>query len=258
MITGYHPAFKDNIRVRTFIEQLPRLFDSEGKVLFTGRNSIKSYTLDPTDEILREVVVKRYKRPRFIQRLVYSFFRPTKAARAFRNAAELSRRGISTPCGIAYIEQKKYGIFTYGYFITSYNGAPPIAERLNDLPEFDRRLAADFAAFTAALHEKGILHHDLNSTNVRYHPCNDKYDFSVIDINRMKIYPAGTLPDRAACMENLTRFTGRMDLFEYVARCYIRARSWEENELDRMLRVKRTHDRRWKRRKAFFRKIKGE
>lgn len=258
MVIGYNPAFKDNIHVRTFIGQIPRIFDSQGKLLFTGRNTIKSYTLDPADEILREVVVKRYKRPRFIQRLVYSLFRPTKAARAFRNAAELSRRGISTPCGIAYIEQKKYGIFTYGYFITSYDGTPPIAERLNELPEFDRRLAADFAAFAAALHDKGILHHDLNSTNVRYHNREEGYGFSVIDINRMKIYPPEVLPGRAACMENLTRFTGRMDLFEYVARCYIRARAWEEKELERMLRIKRTHDRKWERRKAFFRKIKGK
>ena len=52
------------------------------------------------------------------QQVVYTFFRPTKAARAFRFAAEFRKRGIVTPHEMAYIEQKEHGLFTTGYFIS--------------------------------------------------------------------------------------------------------------------------------------------
>lgn len=120
----YNPEYKNNLKVTEFIEKLPSRFEQEGSVLFSGRNVIKSFVINPADNILKQVVVKRYKFPNAIQRIAYSFFRASKAARAFHNAAQLRTRGIDTPREIAYIEEWKSGLFTYGYFITGFDGAP--------------------------------------------------------------------------------------------------------------------------------------
>ena len=251
----YNPEYKNNLKVTEFIEKLPSRFEQEGSVLFSGRNVIKSFVINPADNILKQVVVKRYKFHNAIQRIAYSFFRASKAARAFHNAAQLRTRGIDTPREIAYIEEWKSGLFTYGYFITGFDGAPGIAERLTEPKEFDRDLATDFARFAAHLHSRGILHHDLNSTNVLYHSGEEHYRFSIIDINRMKLYPLGKYPSDRECMENLTRFCGRMDLFEHVAGEYVKARGWAADTVRKMIRVKKHHDRQWERRKAFLKKI---
>lgn len=250
------PLYSSNVKVKNFITHLPETFRHEGVMLYNKRNVIKSFILDTSDEILQSVVVKRYKRPNAIQRIAYSFFRSSKARRAFCNAAELRRRGINTPQEIAYIEQWSNALFEYGYYISGSDNAPPIREKLIDQQAFDRTMAADFAAFAAELHEKGILHHDLNSTNVLYHLHNGHYRFSVIDINRMRFFSENTQPSKDECFNNLTRFTGRMDLFEYVLQCYAEKRGWDtETTVREAIELKNKHDEQWRRRKKFLRKI---
>ena len=92
-----------------------------------------------------------------------------------------------------------------------------------------------------------------------YQPQADgHYTFSLIDINRMKFYTG--YPPMKECVENLTRFTGRMDVFELVAREYVKARGMEESQVQYFMNGKAEHDRRWIRRKSFthkFRKHEG-
>lgn len=248
--------YQMNPKVQEFVEHLPVIFEKEGEILYNKRNLIKRFRIDPSDEILNSIVVKRYKRPNLIQKITYTYFRSSKAKRAFYNAAELRKRGVSTPQEIAYIEQNENGFLKYGYYISGSDDAPAIRERLIELKDFDKLMAADFAVFAAILHEKGILHHDLNSTNVLYHANNGHYSFSVIDINRMKFYPEGQMPSREDCFENLTRFTGRMDLYEYVLKCYLEKRAWyTEATMQEAIETKVRHDEQWKRRKSFLKRF---
>lgn len=250
-----NPCFKDNQLVQNFVQTLLDNFDKSGTTIFAARNIIKSFSISDTN-----IIVKRYKLPSWIQRVIYSFFRKSKAKRAFYNATELRGRGINTPQEIAFIEQWSKGLFQYGYYISGSDNAPPIREKLIVPENFDLIMAQDFAAFVAELHEKGILHHDLNSTNVLYHKCKDEhYKFSVIDINRMKFYPKGQRPSKKECFENLTRFTGRMDLFEYVVQNYAKRRNWNiENTVLEAIFTKKHHDEQWRKRKAFFRRFKSK
>jgi hypothetical protein len=250
------PEYENNITVRKFAEKLPDIFGKEGIVLYSERNTIKSFILDESDEVLCNVVVKRYKWPNFIQQIVYSFFRPNKAKRAFYNAEKLRRNNVDTPREIAYIEQWEGGLFKYGFFLSGYNDAPCICKKLIEQEDFDRVMAKDFADFAIDLHKAGILDNDLNSTNVLYHPKGNHYRFSLIDINRMKFLSEGKSISRIDCLENLTRFTGRMDLFEYVVRCYAEKRNWDiETSVKEAIQIKEKHDRQWKRRKVFLRKL---
>ena len=65
-------------------------------------------------------VVKRYKRPILINRIIYCFFRKSKARRAYEYAVELLKRGVDTPYPVAYFEQYKNGLFDCGIFISKY------------------------------------------------------------------------------------------------------------------------------------------
>lgn len=216
-------------------------FETDGKVIFSGRNTIKLINIDG-----HEVVVKRFRRPDLIKKIVYTFFRKSKAYRSYHNAKEIVARGFSTPAPIEYIETKRYGLIDYCYYICERNDDPPI-EDLIDRNDWSHDLALAFAKFAAQLHDKGILHHDLNDTNVRY---DADFRFSLIDLNRMTFYPVGEEVPLKLCLDNLTRFTGRMDLFEFVVRKYARCRNLDEEVTASLaLKIKNTHDRNWRMRK---------
>jgi tRNA A-37 threonylcarbamoyl transferase component Bud32 len=252
-------ACKEDLFVLQFIQQLHEIFETQGNLLYDERNVLKSYRLKTPKHTIREVIVKRYKRPNLFQRIVYSFFRKSKAKRAFYNAQVLRNRGIETPHEIAFIEQKKDGLLEYCYFISESNYDPPIEKELVLPAVFNQKLAKSFADYAGQLHARGILHHDLNPTNILYHETGDgAYAFAVIDINRMKILADRQYPPVKSCLWNLTKFTCRMDLFEYVIRCYCKARGLDESFVQKAIRLKEIHDRKRKRRKAFLKYLKSK
>ena len=59
-------------------------FDHEGKLIRDSRNTVKVFKVDDL-----YINIKRFKRPNFINQLVYSFFRSTKARRSFFYANKL-------------------------------------------------------------------------------------------------------------------------------------------------------------------------
>lgn len=63
-----HPAYSGD-EVETFLEQLPMMFDGEGEMLYDKRNQVKRFVL-PSG---RPVIVKRFKKPILIQRIIYGF-----------------------------------------------------------------------------------------------------------------------------------------------------------------------------------------
>ena len=70
------------------IEEIPKFFADEGKVVYDGRNILKRISLDNVD-----VVVKSFKKPHIINRVVYSYFRQSKAARSYIYSMELQYSG---------------------------------------------------------------------------------------------------------------------------------------------------------------------
>jgi tRNA A-37 threonylcarbamoyl transferase component Bud32 len=246
------PEYAGDPHTERFADTIAARFDTEGTVLYSDRNTVKSFT----SERGKLLVVKRFKKLSALQQCIYTFFRKNKAIRAFNNAAALRRRGISTPHEIACIEEYRCGLLRRTYFITEFTDARPIRERLIEPEQFDRELAAAFAEFVAELHRKQILHHDLNPTNVLYTPTEQGYQFSVIDINRVTFGNSKRPLPPKVCFENLTRFTGRMDLFDYVIQRYIAARRWNDDMRIGALRIKARHDKAWRRRKSFLRRLK--
>ena len=117
-----HPDF---MQTADFIKQLPQHFAQEGELLYEGRNEVRRYRVK--NEWL---VVKKYKQPNIIQRIVYTFFKKSKTERAYLFAGMLRKRGFDTPHEVAYIEKKRGGLFLDGYFISTQCDFPPLSKVL--------------------------------------------------------------------------------------------------------------------------------
>ena len=240
--------------LRAWLMQVPRLFaDNQGELLYRARNQIRLFDVDG-----RKLVVKRFKRNGIVKAMVYTLFRKNKARRSYENAGLLRQRGFTTPHEVAYIEQRTAGLVTQVYYVCAYTDAQPIRPRLIEQEPFDERLATDYARYVASLHEAGVLHRDLNPTNVlfsitQHHPTPTTHHptptttFELIDINRMEFFD-GAVP-KAACMENLTLFYWLTPAYRYILNEYARQRGWSEDDVAEAIRVKQRHDRRWIRRK---------
>lgn len=242
-VSPRHPEMRD------FIERIPEVFEQEGQCVYIGRNVIKAFWIKVNGED-KEVMVKRYRQPYFVQRIHYTLFRPAKACRAYEYSFKLQANGFATPEGYGYVETRIMGLLKYCYFISDVEHSPLLSEQLNELKDFNKVMASDFARFVNRLHQKGIVDLDLNSSNIFYQIQDDgHYRFSPIDINRMKFYKG--YPPLKICVENLMSFTGRIDLFEFVIQQYMNVRGINENVIRKILEAKKVHDRRWKHIKGF-------
>ncbi len=232
------------------IREMATGFDRSGLLLHDGRNQVRQIEADGT-----AYVVKRYHKLGWLKGLIYTFLRKTKAQRAYENALTLQERGIATPTPIAFALTKRRGLTEWAYFISTPTDRQPIAPSLVGTPDFDKALAHAYACFVAELHEKGIVHHDLNPTNVLYSRDEKGYLFELIDINRMQFYTEHSIP-KEVCMENLTRFWWLTPVYEYVLNAYAAARQWSDEDKERAIAVKKRHDRHWIRRKNFLSLLK--
>lgn len=108
----------------------------------------------------------------------------------------------------------------------------------------------------ATLHEKGIIHRDLNNGNIRWQQDDTGYHFELIDLNRMKFYPEGTLPPQRVCLQNLTLFCELTPPVPLLPAVLSRLRHWPSAVIEEALRIKRKHDKHWKRKKRWKRMLK--
>ena len=212
--------------LKAYTRNISQLFASpEGTVVYEGRNSIRNFILQGMP-----VTVKRFKRVNFVQQIVYTFFKSTKAERAYRYAALFRERGICTPQEIAYVEDYEHGLFVTGYFVSATCPDSPAFPTLVGEKDFSRQLAEDLTDLVVRMHERGIVHSDLNLGNFLYRKDekSGRYSFTVIDTNRSKFYDGA--PPKTVCMKNLSTLTHRRDLFEYMIAEYAKKRSWPVKE----------------------------
>ena len=203
-------------------------------VLHAGRNAIYRVRYYDYD------LVKKEFGSRFKNEIVYAL-RSSKAKRSYYNACELLRRDISTPAPRAYIETRgRFNTLKESAYICDDMPSIPLCEVIETYG--DVCLTA-FAAFVAELHEKGILHHDLNNTNVRVNIDDDNnFLFSLIDLNRMTIFETERQIPPRLCFKNLTRFSGFDDGFIYFAKEYLKYRNLDERYLNKLIKIKKSHD----------------
>lgn len=250
--TTINPRYAASPDVEAEIKSFVSAFESSGETIFQNRrNTIKMFA---ADSLHREVVVKRYGNKGLLKQF-FSLFKKSKAQKAFDNGLMLEAVGIATPEPIAYVNERSGRWMKACYSVTAYTpdtALTPLLER----PLPDAEAVKALARLTAAMHDSGIVHRDLNSSNVLQHTdSNGQLALSLIDINRMRHRadrrPLTRIADYA---HDLLRFTGRLDVFLPVAYEYARLRGFDaEPFVRRLTKMKIKHDANWTRRKKFTR-----
>lgn len=212
-----HPKFQAE---SSFISEIPKRFETEGEMIYDGRNTVKRFRNNEN-----EWIVKRYKNPNVFQQVAYSFFKKSKAERAYIYADKLRKANIDTPEGIAYIEEKKNGLLHFGYFISATCNDACVASALEGTYDYDLNLARAVAGFIVTLHSKGILYGELTLHNILYHKDEKgNFHFSVIHTSRSLFKKELT---RMECLNNMKRVTHHRDLLEYIVEQYASFRRWD-------------------------------
>lgn len=217
-----NPAYQ---HVADFVNHIPTIFEREGTLIYEGRNLIKVFQVAGL-----ELNVKRFKKPNCLNRLIYTFFRSSKATRSYEYAMALLSKDTATPAPIAYILCTEGGLLSWSYFIsiqipatyqTLYKiGQSPIEE--------NEDIFRALGVYTAHLHQKGIYHKDYSPGNILYSREPVGVKFFLIDINRMSFGPVSL---KQGCA-NFARIWGKNEAFRILVESYA-----DTLQLDRKLCV---------------------
>lgn len=191
----------DYAHLRDFVLALPDGFEQmpcEG-VLRCIRNDVRLIRVE--GELM---VVKSFARPPVLNRLVYGALRASKAERAYTHALRLAELGIGTPVPVAALNVRRWGVLHRSFFVSQYSDYRPI-DQLDSYPNAEAEPLIDaLTDFLIRLHDRGVVHHDLNISNILHKRLDDgRYDFQVVDINRMEFHRRLSPNERLA---NLRKF----------------------------------------------------
>ena len=204
------------------IGELPLRFEREGVTLHSGRNLIKRLGIaGPGGESI-EVAVKAFAVPAPVQGFVYANLRRSKAWRCMINAERLGALQLDTPEPVACIEYEKRWCLRRSYYVCRYwpHDQDLTALLYRGVPSGGdaRALLEALAQFTAAQHDRGVLHLDYNPGNILARWDGDEFRFALVDLNRLRFrqLDAG---DRA---HGLAPLTTKDDCLRIIGRQYAR------------------------------------
>jgi len=206
----------------TFILNIKEHFNNSKNItLFKQRNIVKIVEYNSV-----KYVVKSFKVPHILNRVVYNYFRASKAKRSYSNSLELEKLQINVPKPIAYIEFPSKFLFEKSYFISEFFDYDfEIRAIFNDEDFEDREtILKEFVKFSYSLHNKGVYHIDYSPGNVLIKRVDGEYIFYIIDVNRMNFINF----DDAMRFKNLSRFSTSNSDLEFIAKEYASLHKIEE------------------------------
>jgi hypothetical protein len=218
---------------------------SDDHTIHKARNELKIIELEGI-----KTVVKSFKVPHLFNRIVYTFFRKSKAYKSYHNALRLQELAISTPQPIALIEFFSSGLLADSYFISEFFDydftiRTPLLEPLEDR----EAIFTAFAAYTYELHQKGVWHLDYSPGNILIKRSEQGYQFSIVDINRMEFREISALE---GC-ENFNKLWASNEELEIMGREYARLSGLDEAVV---IREMQSHNDANKRVKNFKKRLK--
>ena len=243
-----NPKFKD---LEFFFKELPANFDQSGELVYEGRNTIKTFTVKGCF-----LNVKSFKIPHIINRLAYAWLRGSKARHSYLYAMKLIQKGANTPEPVACIEVLKNGLFNRSFYISIHE---KYDFTIRDLIGFEfpdkENILRQFAVFTyEKLHKNGVHHLDYSRGNILISRLSDdKYGFSIVDINRMRFEKMGYQKG----LQNFSQIWANEDELEVVAREYARINGKNGNEAVKLLiQFDKEHKTKINRKKALKSKLR--
>ena len=207
--------------LKSFVASLPDAFDSFGAVIYEGRNTVRRGCVEG-----HELAVKAFKPPHIINRVAYTFFRPSKAERSYRYSFVLLEKGISTPRPVAFLEEIRGGLLYRSYYVSLFSGYPRNMREFWTEPEIGDRapILTDFAHFTTKIHNAEVLHLDYSPGNILFDYDGVETRFHVIDINRMRF---GRVSEEEG-YRNIRRLWLPGHTYDHIAEAYAEARGYDK------------------------------
>ena len=222
MRTRYNYEIDPNFAfLKSFVASLPDAFDSFGEVIYKGRNTLRRGNIEGVD-----FAVKAFKPPHIINRVAYTFFRPSKAERSYRYSYVLLEKGISTPQPVAFLEEIRGGFLYRSYYVSLFSDYPRNLREFWVEPEIGNRasILTDYARFTTEMHNAGVLHLDYSSMNILFDCDGTETRFHVIDINRMRF---GKVSEEEG-YRNFSRLWLPEHTYNHIAEAYAEARGYDK------------------------------
>ncbi|MDR0699980.1 MAG: hypothetical protein LBG28_12340 [Tannerella sp.] len=218
--------------LRDWIEKIPFFFDKEGTVIYDKKNIVKVFSYGNG----LFINVKRFRKPRLFNRIMYTCFRKSKARRSYYNTLQISGKGFDTAESVACIEIKEGRWFSDSYYISLH------CQQVWEIRDYyfgplagNENLIDAFARYSAALHDAGIYHLDYSPGNIliRYDSASGKYTFIPVDVNRMKFMSVS--PDKGC--ENFARLFDNDDIYTRIGIVYSQSRGkvFSEEEAVRLI-----------------------
>jgi len=235
-------------------------FETTGTLFVDGkRNKIKTFNLNGIT-----ANVKSFRVPNLLNKIVYRFFRKSKAKRSYEFANILLEKGIGTPQPIAYFENYNALAFFDSYYISEQLVADLTFRELVEIPDFPdhENILRQFTHFSFLLHEKGVEFTDHSPGNTLIKNLgNGQYAFYLVDLNRMNFH---NHMDFELRMENLKRLTPKQEMVAVMSNEYAKLYNRSEKEIFEVL-WKKTADfqakfwrkRAMKKKLNFLKKIKA-
>lgn len=239
------------------LRQIIKAFDNTGESIYDGtRNSLKKFVLQD-----KKVIVKAFKKPNLINKIVYRFFRPSKAERSFLYAKKLESLDIRTPKAVAYFENSSFIFIKDSYYISEFLNSDLTYRELITIPNYPDKemILQQFTAFTKQLHDKGVLFKDHSPGNTLIKKTGEGcYAFYLVDLNRMAFKDL-TYRERIA---NFARLTPQKEMVRSMAYSYAALSNFDREEVFRLMWEEtekfqnKFHKRRRIKRRIFFWKDK--
>ena len=234
---------------KEFVLNIEENFNKEKNTLFQQRNIIKVLSFNN-----KKYAVKSFKIPHLLNKVVYRFFRKSKAKRSYLNSVRLIELDINTPKPIGYIEFSKGLLFKESYYISElFDYDFEIRAVFSDIDFKNRDFILDkFIEFTYDLHQKGVYHIDYSPGNILVKVVNGSYIFSIIDVNRMKFVSF----DNELRMESLTKLTNLKKDNDFLLHKYSEVSLINKNILSEKLYKKLEKQHNYLERKKKLKKLK--
>ncbi len=197
---------------KDLVVNIKKYFDESSQVLFKQRNTLKIVEYKG-----KKYAIKSFKKPNFINQIVYKYFRKSKARRSYENSLILESLGVNTAKPIGYFEEDGL-LFSNSYYISEYITYDFEIRAVLSNPNFDDRekILRQFVKFSYDLHNKGVYHIDYSPGNIIIRKLDDTYDFSLIDINRMKFLDF----DIALRMKSMSKLTDKKEDINFILKEY--------------------------------------
>jgi len=246
--------FQPGSQAQPHLFSLIENFDTaKGNLIGDGnRNKIKFFRLN--NELVN---IKSFKIPVFINKIVYQYFRKSKARRSFEHAGILLKKGINTPKPIAFYEQYCFPGLNRSYYVSEHLENAPTFYDLITMSQFpDENILRQFTHFSFELHEKGIDFLDHSRGNTLIKKTNEgNCSFYLVDLNRMRFRKSMSFDQR---MKNLQRLTSKKEIIKIMSNEYAKWYNKPEEIIFKVLWHKTTtFEKRYTRRKRFTKKLKA-